>query len=130
MRSALVDAFCETVVPAVEGEPSALLGVSAADLGVPERIGPEAENLLAGALGADFTSLGPEERTDRLNERVAAGDAAAYELRRLRALVVALSYGLTTDGRNPLWAAIGYPGPITRPPTPEERPKRIAVLDP
>ena len=56
-RAALVDAFCETVVPAVGGEPTALMGVSAADLGVPERIGPEAEQMLAAALGPDFASL-------------------------------------------------------------------------
>jgi choline dehydrogenase-like flavoprotein len=128
--SSLVAAFCETVVPAVEGEPTALMGASAADLGVPERLGPEAEQALAAVLGPDFASLGIAERTARLNDRVATGDAAAYELRRLRAQVVALAYGLTKDGRNPLWEAIGYPGPITRPPTPEERPKRIAVLDP
>ena len=101
MGSSLVAAFCETVVPAVEGEPTALMGVSAADLGVPERLGPEAEQVLADVLGPDFASLGIAERTARLNDRVAAGDAAAYELRRLRAQVVALSYGLTTEGRNP-----------------------------
>ena len=47
MGSSLVAAFCATVVPAVEGEPTALMGVSAVDLGVPERMGPEAEQVLA-----------------------------------------------------------------------------------
>ena len=111
MGSSLVAAFCSTVVPAVEGEPAALMGVSAVDLGVPERMGPEAEQVLAAVLGPDFASFGIAERTARLNDRIATGDAAAYELRRLRAQVVALAYGLTKDGRNPLWPAIGYPGP-------------------
>lgn len=56
MGSSLVAAFCSTVVPAVEGEPAALMGVSAVDLGVPERMGPEAEQVLAAVLGPDFAS--------------------------------------------------------------------------
>ena len=79
---------------------------------------PEADSVLVDLLGADFASLGLADRTVRLNARVATGEQASYELRRLRAEVVALSYGLTEDGRNPLWSAIGYPGPITPPPTP------------
>lgn len=130
MSSGVLEAFCDTVVPALDGEPSALLGVSALDLGVPARMSPEAEAALANALGDDFASLAPADRVVRLNSRVAVGDEASYELRRLRAQVIALTYGLTEDGRNPLWAAIGYPGPVTPPPTPEERPKRIPVLDP
>ena len=58
MRSAAIDAFCETVVPAVGGEPEALMGVSALDLGVPERMAPESESVLLGLLGSDFASLG------------------------------------------------------------------------
>ena len=130
MRSGTIDAFCETVVPGVEGDPLALMGVSALDLGVPERMSPETDSVLVDLLGADFASLGLADRTVRLNSRVATGEQASYELRRLRAEVVALSYGLTEDGHNPLWSAIGYPGPATPPPTPEERPKRIPVLDP
>ncbi len=130
MRSALVDAFCETVVPAADGEPRALMGLSAADTGVPEQMAPNAEALLARLLGMQFASLGLRERTARLNERLAADDAGSFELRRLLGQVVALFYGLATGGRNPVWPAIGYPGPTTRPPTPEERPKQIALLDP
>ena len=69
MGSSLVAAFCSTVVPAVEGEPTALMGVSAVDLGVPERMGPEAEQVLAAVLGPDFASLGIAERTARLNDK-------------------------------------------------------------
>lgn len=130
MRSAAIDAFCETIVPATEGEPDDLMGVSAGDLGVPERMAPEIESVLLGLLGSDFASLGLGERTARLNARTTAGDEASYELRRLRAQVIALFYGLTERGRNRVWASLGYPGPTSPPPTPEQRPKRIAVLDP
>lgn len=130
MPSGVLEAFCDTVVPSVDGEPRGLLGVSALDLGVPERMPPGAETTLASVLGHDFPTLTLADRVVRLNARVGLGDQASYELRRLRAQVVALSYGLTEHGQNPLWASIGYPGPITAPPTPEERPKRIPVLDP
>jgi choline dehydrogenase-like flavoprotein len=129
VRSAVVDAFCETVVPAVDGEPTALFGTSATDLGVPGHLGADAAAVLVELLGSDFGALGLVDRTARVNERLAVGDDGSYALRRLKGQVLALSYGLTTNGRNPLWPAIGYPGPITQPPTPEERPKQIAVLD-
>ena len=99
------------------------MGVSAVDLGVPERMAPDSESVLLGLLGSDFASLGLASRTARLNARIAAGDQASYELRRLRAQVVALFYGLTERGRNRVWAAIGYPGPVTPPPTPERAPQ-------
>jgi choline dehydrogenase-like flavoprotein len=130
MSSAVIDAFCEAVVPRVEGQPEALMGVSAVDLGVPERMAPESESVLLRLLGGDFASLGLAERTARLIARIAAGDQASYELRRLRGQVIALYYGLTEQGRNRVWAAIGYPGPVTPPPSPEKRPKRIPLFDP
>ena len=116
MRSAVVDAFCETVVPGVEGDPLALMGVSAVDIGVPERMSPETDSVLVDLLGADFASLGLGDRTIRLNTRVATGEQASYELRRLRAEVVALSYGLTEDGRNPLGRLSGTPDRLHRRP--------------
>jgi choline dehydrogenase-like flavoprotein len=130
VSSGALEAFCDTIVPAADGEPRALLGVSAIDLGVPERMPPEAGAAVANLLGHDFAALEPAHRVIRLNSRIALGDVASYELRRLRAQIIALTYGLTEDGRNPLWPAIGYPGPVTPPPTPEERPKQIPVLDP
>jgi hypothetical protein len=38
--SGVLEAFCDTVVPAFDGEPKGLLGTSALDLGVPERMSP------------------------------------------------------------------------------------------
>ena len=82
MGSSLVAAFCETVVPAVEGEPTALMGVSAVDLGVPERMWPEAEQVLADVLGP--TSLLSGSRSEPAGSTPRRhGRAAAYELRRL-----------------------------------------------
>ena len=80
MSSGVLEAFCDTVVPCLDGEPSALLGVSALDLGVPARMSPEAEAALANALGDDFASLAPADRVVRLNSRVAVGDEARLYL--------------------------------------------------
>lgn len=126
----VVEAFCETVVPRVAGDPAGLMALSAVDRGIPASLPADAGATISAALGKDFAVQDNATRDARLLARVADDDATALDLRRLRNTVIALFYGLAEDGQNPVWPAIGYPGPITRPPTPEERPKRISVLDP
>ncbi len=49
-------------------------------------------------------------------------------MRQLRALTFLFFYGLPDEqGQNPNWDAIGYPGPLSPAPTPEQAPKTISV---
>ena len=111
MRSAVVDAFCETVVPGVEGDPLALMGVSAVDLGVPERMSPESDSVLVDLLGADFASLGLGDRTVRLNSSRRHGRAgvvrASPATRRGRRPVLRADRGRTQP------SLVGYRVPRT-----------------
>ena len=101
----------------------------ASAVGVPAAIGAAAVAPVLGALGDGFADAGLEARTARVQRLLATGDATSTALRQLRARTIALFYGLTEDGRNPNWEPIGYPGPISPPPSPAERPKRIPLLD-
>jgi choline dehydrogenase-like flavoprotein len=123
-------AFCDTIVPPAPGEPAALIARSATEAGVIGHLALDAGELIVTTLGRDFADGDEPSRTRKLVHRMGIDDAAAGALRRLRAQVLALFYGLAENGRNPTWDAIGYPGPITAPPTPDERPKRIPVIVP
>jgi NAD(P)-binding Rossmann-like domain len=48
----------------------------------------------------------------------------------LRNLTFLFFYGLPDQrGHNPNWEPLGYPGPISAPPSPEEAPKTINTLE-
>lgn len=133
MPDQLLRAFCDTVVPAVEGGDDvegAFLRRSASALGIPSALGgPDVERALE-ALGPQFASDTPAGRAGRLREAAGAGGEAGLAVRRLRGQVLALAYGLVDDdGRNPNWEAIGYPGPTGPPPAAAKAPKTIPVLD-
>ncbi len=58
----------------------------------------------------------------------AADAAAKHGLDSLRGLTLLLFYALPDDaGRNPNWEAIGYPGPVSAAPSPEQAPKTIQL---
>jgi choline dehydrogenase-like flavoprotein len=112
-----VAALCETLVP-----PHASLGRSGADVAD----GLAADAAVLAALGEDFAVQPLSERTRRFRE-AARGDAQ-QPLRELKAAVMALVYAAPDEhGRNPTWPALGYPGPISQPPSPEQAPKTIPV---
>src|SRR5205807_6680857 len=53
---------------------------------------------------------------------------AKLGVRQLRALTLLFFYALPdAKGRNPNWEPLGYPGPISAAPSPEEAPKTIGV---
>ena len=123
-------AFCDTVVPSAAGEPAALMRLSATEAGVADTLAAEAGRLVVSALGQDFADDDEPSRTRRLLRRIGDDDPESRALWRLRAQVLALFYGLADGGCNPTWSAIGYPGPMTAPPTLAKRPKRIPLLTP
>ncbi|HZK16409.1 MAG TPA: GMC family oxidoreductase N-terminal domain-containing protein, partial [Solirubrobacterales bacterium] len=144
-RRATLAALCETFVPALERESAdpveaAFLARGASDLQVaaqiealiaealmPEEI--EAVGGLLDALAAEGFDEAPlEARTQIVHGFRAADPEAKHGLHRLKALTVLFFYALPDEaGSNPNWEAIGYPGPASPPPGPEQAPKTIAV---
>lgn len=149
-RERALTALCDTLIPSVSDAgplgpaAAAMLARGAADLGVPAQVdaGVAAQQahvrtavgrLLAALEGDDFAGLALDDRTAHLRRRADADAELRFALR----VVCAMAYGLFVaavgeDGRNPNWDAIGYPGPLTAPPSPEEAPKtlRLESVDP
>jgi choline dehydrogenase-like flavoprotein len=143
-RRRTLEAACDTFAPAIEAGRDdlerAFYARSAGDLGVaaqiegllgqtalPEDI--EALGQLLDAIAAqDFDGLPLAARTGLLHAIGGASPEAKLGIRQLRALTFLFFYGLPDEnGQNPNWEAIGYPGPLTPPPTPQQAPKTIAV---
>jgi choline dehydrogenase-like flavoprotein len=143
-RRRTLEAVCDTFAPSVEAGQNdverAFYARSASELAVaaqiegllaqtalPEDI--EAVGQLLDAIGAQgFDGLGLAERTGLLHAIAGSSPEAKLGIRQLRAITFLFFYGLPDEqGQNPNWAAIGYPGPLTPPPSPQQAPKTIAV---
>ncbi|MFL5827547.1 MAG: FAD-dependent oxidoreductase [Thermoleophilaceae bacterium] len=145
-RRRTLEAVCDTFVPAVEAADAddtmrAFLARSASDIGVPAQIeGLMAQammpeeiegmgQLLDGLAQHDFAGLPVEARLELLRQVMASSQEAKLGVRSLKGLTQMFFYGLPDPqtGRNPNWDAIGYPGPVSAPPSPEQAPKTIGV---
>ncbi len=144
-RRRALEAVCDTFAPSIQlederGAVRDFYARSASDLGVPAQIEgllaqtalPEEIEALGQLLDAftaeDIAGLSLERRT-ALVHAVASSDAEAkLGIRQLRALTFLFFYGLPDEaGHNPNWDAIGYPGPLSAPPSPAQAPKTIGV---
>jgi choline dehydrogenase-like flavoprotein len=113
----------------------------ASELGVAEQIEglmsqmPEEQvqgfgELLDGLAQHDFATQPLDVRTQILHEVAATSHEARLGVNALRSTTMLFFYGLPDQaGSNPNWEAVGYPGPISAPPSADEAPKTIAVLD-
>ena len=137
-RARLVALLADTLVPPVEGggtpETAAFLRRSATDLGVVPHvlgaIGPAHEDVLRRLNAVGFEDLDLDARTALLR-KLASEPETSQPFRELKGVVMGLFYGLPDDdGANPNWPALGYPGPRTAPPSPDQAPKTIAVERP
>lgn len=145
-RSTL-ESLCDTFVPAVAaGEAddpvtAAYLGRAASELRVAEQIEglmaqampPEQiegfAQLLDGFAQQDFANQPLDVRTQIVHGVAASSHEARLGVLALRNLTLLFFYALPDEfGSNPNWAAIGYPGPVSAPPSPQEAPKTISVL--
>jgi choline dehydrogenase-like flavoprotein len=141
-----LEAVCDTVVPAVQSDVEDpvlrdFLGRAASELGVAEQIEgligqmpPEQmqgfADLLDGLAQSDLANLPLEARTRVLHDVAASSHEARLGVLALRNSTFLFFYGLTDEGgRNPNWDAIGYPGPLSAPPSPQQAPKTIPVLE-
>ena len=138
---AALDAICNTFVPGGHGLPSATeAGVPDALLALVSRNPRAAERrqvaqllglwdarlvcAMAGGGLKRFTSLSQGEREDILlswaDSRLVQRRAAFQALRK-GTLLVYYGQGGADGDRNPVWAAMGYPGPLGPPPNPPSR---------
>jgi hypothetical protein len=144
-RRLTLEALCDTFAPSLESDESDpvlrdFYARSAADLGVaaqleglfaaalvPEEI--EAFGLLLDGFAAlDFLAQPLEARTALVHAVAASSPEAKFGVRQLRALTLFFFYGLPDEnGHNDNWDALGYPGPPSAPPTPEQAPKTIPI---
>ena len=144
-RRRTLEAICDTFAPSIEVDCAEetlrdFHARSASDLGVAAQIeGLLAQSMLPEEIEAlgqlldgfadhDFASLPLEARTELVNGIAASGPEAKLGVRQLRGLTFLFFYALPDEsGHNLNWDAIGYPGPISAPPSPEQAPKTIAV---
>jgi choline dehydrogenase-like flavoprotein len=142
-----LEAVCDTFVPGVEADdpddvlraylarPASQLGVASqleglmAQAMIPEEIRGFAD-LLDALAGHDFASLPLAVRTQILRDTSASSHEARLGVLALRNATFLFFYGLPDElGQNPNWSALGYPGPISAPPSEEEAPKTIPIED-
>jgi choline dehydrogenase-like flavoprotein len=144
-RRRALEAVCDTFAPSLEIDDERqdvrdFYARCASDLGVPAQIEGllaqtalpeeiEAVGQLLDAFAAqDIAGLPLQERTELLHGVAASSPEAKLGVRQLRALAFLFFYGLPDEaGHNANWDAIGYPGPLSAPPSPEQAPKTIAV---
>jgi choline dehydrogenase-like flavoprotein len=144
-RRDALEALCDTFAPSLQtdDEREAVRGFyarSASDMGIPAQIEgllaqtamPEeieaCGQLLDAFAARDITGLPLQARTELVHAVAASSPEAKLGVRQLRALTFLFFYGLPDEaGQNPNWDAIGYPGPLSAPPSPEQAPKTIAV---
>ncbi|HEX7610218.1 MAG TPA: FAD-dependent oxidoreductase [Solirubrobacteraceae bacterium] len=144
-RQRALEALCDTFAPSLEvdcerEELRAFYARAASDLGVPAQIEgllaasalPEEIEALGQLLDAfaahEIASLPLSARTELVHAVSASDPEAKLGVRRLRALTFFFFYGLPDEaGRNENWEALGYPGPLSAPPSPEQAPKTIVV---
>jgi len=141
----VLGAVCDTFAPSIDAASDDevlrdFYARSASDLGVaghieellaqsmmPEEIEALGQ-LLDGFAEHDFHNLPLKARTEMLHGFAASSPAAKLGVRQLRALTFLFFYALPDElGHNPNWDALGYPGPISAPPSPEQAPKTIAL---
>jgi choline dehydrogenase-like flavoprotein len=144
-RRRTLEAVCDTFAPSIEVDDDDKVlrdfyARSASDLGVcaqiegllaqsmmPEEIEAFGQ-LLDGFAEYDFASLELAARTALLHEVAASGPEAKFGVRTMRGLTFLFFYALTDgSGHNLNWDALGYPGPISAPPSLEAAPKTIAL---
>ena len=134
---ATLNVVCDTIVPSIErsDDEHGTWGRSAADLGadaaVAEAIsGMEAEGVQGLAELLDvlerqhFSRLSQASREQSLRTLSLASRDAALGIAALTALTLFFAYGIPP---NPVWAELGFPGPVSAPP---DVPKPIVPLRP
>jgi choline dehydrogenase-like flavoprotein len=134
-RLTLVEALADTLIPSLDdqgaGDVSAFRRRAASELRVAQMVEPtldvEQRRLLDELAGAGFEELALDDRLSLLHQ-LDRDPVKRQALRELKFAVMGLFYALPdAEGRNPNWAALGFPGPVSAPPSPARAPKTIAI---
>lgn len=140
-QRAVLRAVCDTFFPTIEasGDPSGFWKRKASDLhvdqmveaylnaNVPEPLRVGLYFLLDGMGSFGFVDASQEAREQILQNVAALSPDAAAGVDAFRQLTLMMAYGAPDQtGRNPNWAILGYPGPISAPP-PEPKPIQPVV---
>jgi choline dehydrogenase-like flavoprotein len=136
---------CDTFAPSIEADddPTGFWGRCASDMGIPDAIEqamtqmPE-ENVaglreLLDSLHAEgFNDMALQAREQTLHAVADSGPEALAGVSAFRGLTLMLFYGMPDPetGSNPNWEVLGYPGPRSAPPSPDEAPKTIPLVIP
>ncbi|HEY4277987.1 MAG TPA: GMC family oxidoreductase [Conexibacter sp.] len=144
-QEAVLDAVCDTLLPAIAtdepGPAGELLRRGARERGLPAQLAaaipslpatPRASLLAAlDELAADgFAEATLEARGARLHALGARVPEGRFALKQLKTLLFGLMFAvLGDDGRNEAWDAIGFAGPVTAPPSPEQAPKTLPLVE-
>ena len=108
------------------------LDIAVADL-VPGLDAPVRSAVIALASHLVEHGFATAEESTRLEllEAAAENQQLRLGLRHLKTLVLgSFVNGVDESRRNPVWPALGYPGPLSTPPRPEAAPGRIALYEP
>src|SRR3954453_23288110 len=134
-RRRTLEALCDTIVPSVpyDGDDETLRAFmvrSAGDMDVAAQIEglmgeamlPEEiegfGQLLDGLSAADFAAMPLETRTQVLRQVAASAPEAKLGIKVFKNLTLLFFYALPDEqGHNPNWDALGYPGPVSAPPS-------------
>ena len=140
---AVVAAVCDTLLPALSTDADGAYGdylrrgaserdiptsVAAAVPNLPPHVACAVRGLLEELAAEGFADASLDARTERLRR---AGDdvpTGRLALKQLKTMVFGQFFGAFDERlRNPAWEVIGFPGPVTPPPTPEQAPKVIPI---
>jgi choline dehydrogenase-like flavoprotein len=143
-QTAVLDAVCDTFLPALESDEQGPVGEfmrrGASDYGIPSLVAAAVAGLRPGARGAidellarltaeGFAELGLDERVGRLLAHADRVPEGRFAVKQLKTYVFGILLNLLDeDGRNPIWDAVGFPGPIVEPPSPEQAPKTLPLV--
>lgn len=138
---ASLQAVCDTLLPSLPSEAQGAMGdymrLDASDRGIGERIAAglpalaphvrAAVQRLADELAQQgFAEASLEDRVAALRQAGNRGGELRLALKQIKAMVFGDLFGyFDEDGRNPVWEPIGYPGPISAPPSTAQAPKTI-----
>jgi choline dehydrogenase-like flavoprotein len=144
-RHAVLGAVCDTLLPAFETRTDGPLGDffarGATERGISDAIAAGLPRLPAHARAAIDGLLDELERAGfadapldvRTRELRSAGDrvpSGRFAVKQFKTMVFGQLFGAFDEhGRNPVWDVIDFPGPVSPPPTPQEAPKTLPVVD-
>ena len=142
-RLAALEAACDTLLPALEaaddGPVGDLMRRGAVQRGIPADIAPLVPGLaphtraavlalLDEVAATGFAEQPLEQRTARLHELARELPEGRLAVKQLKVMVFGtLVAAVDEHDRNPVWEAIGFPGPLSAPPSAEQAPKTIPL---